>query len=167
MEGHMKSLVLGLVLFLTPVSSPRTAQFFTHSAVEPPFVCPITTPAEPMGLNDGNKALVTSLYPEGAVVFKPGGPGFVMKDGALSMKFGWWRLVPGRLTITGQRLDGPAPPLRARIPEGYGDIGFQSGGIVFPTPGCWEVTGHVGDRSLTFVTLVVKIGDGPARRGDW
>lgn len=30
--------------------------------------------------------------------------------------------------------------------------------------GCWEVTGRVGEASLTFVTMVTKIGDGPAWR---
>jgi hypothetical protein len=55
-----------------------------------------------------------------------------------------------------------APPLRSHIPAGYGDIGFQATGIIFPTPGCWEVTGRVGNASLTFITKVVKVGDGPS-----
>jgi hypothetical protein len=29
-------------------------------------------------------------------------------------------------------------------------------GLSFPTEGCWEVTGAVGDAELTFVTLVLK-----------
>ncbi|PYV41517.1 MAG: hypothetical protein DMG06_16860 [Acidobacteria bacterium] len=33
--------------------------------------------------------------------------------------------------------------------------------LIFPTPGCWEVTGRVGQGSLTFVTQVGKIGEGP------
>jgi len=79
------------------------------------------------------------------------------------MKFWWWRLVKGRLTIEGRRLDNPAPPLHSIIPDGYGEIGFQASGLVFPTPGCWEVTGRIGDKSLTFVTLVEKISEGPER----
>jgi hypothetical protein len=113
--------------------------------------------------NYGNDVLSTALYPEGKVVFKPGGPGFVLEDAALSMKFWWWRLVAGPLTIDGRRLDGPAAPLRATIPDGYGDIGFQSTALIFPTPGCWKVTGHVGYRTLTFITLVEKIGKGPGK----
>ena len=89
------------------------------------------------------------LWPEGKVVFKPGGAGVVLENGALSMKFPWWRIVRGRLTIEGRRLDGPAPLLRARIPDGYGEIGFQATALIFPTPGCWEVTGRVDDQSLT------------------
>lgn len=99
---------------------------------------------------------------DGTVVFKPGGAGFVLPDGSLSMKFAWQRGVRGALRIDGRRLDAAAPPLRAHIPAGYGDIGFQATGIIFPTPGCWEVTGRVGDATVTFITKVIKIGDGPS-----
>ena len=108
----------------------------------------------------GNGSLWTGLWPDGTVIFKPGGPGFVLEDGSLSMKFWWWRGVKGKLTIEGKRLDAEAPPLRARIPDGYGDIGFQATSLIFPTIGCWEVTGRVGDASLTFITRVVKLEDG-------
>jgi len=110
--------------------------------------------------NYGNGKLSTTLWPSGTVEFRPGGPGFVESDGARSMKWPWWRGTRGKLTIEGKRLDGSAPPLRASIPDGYGDIGFQSTGLIFPTAGCWEVTGKVGDASLTFVTRVVIVGVG-------
>lgn len=103
------------------------------------------------------------LWKDGTVVFKPGGAGFVTQDGSLGMKFGWRRGVRGRLTISGRRLDAPAMPLRAQIPDGYGDFGFQATYLIFSTPGCWEVTARVGDAALTFVTNVVKIAEGPAR----
>jgi hypothetical protein len=106
------------------------------------------------------------LWREGAVVFRPGGPGFVTPDGSLGMKFGWRRGVSGQLRIEGRRLDVPAPPLRAEVPCCYGERGFQASYVVFPTPGCWEVTGRVGDARVTFVTKVVKIADGPAWRRD-
>jgi hypothetical protein len=110
----------------------------------------------------GNGAIAVSLgWPDGTIVFKPRGPGFEMNDGSLSMKVGWWREVPGALRIDGRRLDADAPPLRARVPCCYGERGFQATSLIFPKPGCWEVTGHVGEASLTFVTRVVKIGAGP------
>src|SRR5262245_28067569 len=37
------------------------------------------------------------LWPEGTVVFKPGGAGFVTRNGSLGMKFGWMRGVSGEL----------------------------------------------------------------------
>lgn len=132
------------------------------------FKCPVTIVGTGSGGTYGNDALdVVLASPQGKVIFKPGGPGFIMRDGALSMKFGWNRKRPGQLTISGRRLDGDAPPMRARIPDGYRDSGLQPTSLVFPTPGCWEVTGHLGADSLTFVTLVELIGAGPAGRGDW
>ena len=128
--------------------------------------CPVSEPngAVPPGENPdfasnvlGNRASWVGLYPEGTVVFEPGGVGERSDlDGTFSMKFWWWRGVKGRLQITGRRLDGDAAALRANVPDGYGDTGFQSTALIFPTPGCWEVTGRVGDASLTFVTRVVS-----------
>jgi hypothetical protein len=110
----------------------------------------------PVKNSHGNGSLWTMLWPDGIVVFRPGGPGFVLSDGSLSMKLPWWRGVRGKLTIQGRRLDRSAPSLRADIPEGYGDTGFQATALIFPTEGCWEVTGRAGDASLTFVTRVVR-----------
>ena len=79
------------------------------------------------------------------------------------MKVGWQRKRKGKLEVSGKRLDGAAPPARAYIHD-YGDTGFQPIYLVFPTPGCWEITGEVSGGRLTFVTLVEKIGDGPTWR---
>ena len=32
---------------------------------------------------------------------------------------------------------------------------FQGSMLIFPTTGCWEITGHAGNASLTFVTEVL------------
>jgi hypothetical protein len=106
------------------------------------------------GASYGNGRLwVGGLWPDGVIA---AGPEFIQADGSVGMKFGWWRAVPGGLRITGRRLDGPAPPLRADVPAGYGQAGFQASGVDFPTEGCWEVTGAVGGATLTFVTFVVR-----------
>jgi hypothetical protein len=125
--------------------------------------CPVTKPngrtppgERPDPNHHGNGALWTVLWPDGTVVISPVGAGSVLSDGSLEMKFPWWRAVKGRLTINGRRLDASAPPLRAKIPEGYGDSGFQSSALIFPTPGCWEITGRVGTTTMTFVSRVVK-----------
>jgi hypothetical protein len=78
----------------------------------------------------------------------------VQSDGSIDWKFGWWRVTPGKLAITGRRLDAQAPPPRASVPDGYGDSGFQATGVLFPTEGCWEITGSLPNAKLTFVTLV-------------
>jgi hypothetical protein len=128
--------------------------------------CPVTWPsaAGPPGASPdtffgydsshGNgKLWVGGLWPNGVI---DAGPEFVDPDGSVGMKFGWWRAVPGHLGIMGRRLDAAAPPLRADVPSGYGETGFQASGVTFPTEGCWEVTGKVGKTTLTFVTFVTK-----------
>ena len=145
---------------LTPIEVV-SAGLTSGSTPLPP--CPVTVPngstppgEQPSPDHHGNGQLWTGLWPEGKVIFEPGGPGTIYADGFLGMKWGWWRGVEGQLTIEGRRLDAPAPPLRADIPSGYGETGFQAAGLIFPSEGCWEVTGQVGEAELTFVTLVVK-----------
>jgi hypothetical protein len=158
-------LVAGL-LFVAPVSE---AQPTAGEATAMYGSCRVTLRngvgilGNPMESAYGNGRLSVGLWPDGVVLFEPRGPGFITSNGSLGMKFGWRRGERGRLRIEGRRLDGMAEPLRAEIPDGNGDFGFQPSALIFPTPGCWEVTGRVGQASLTFTTMVVKIGDGPAR----
>lgn len=76
------------------------------------------------------------------------------RDGSITAKLGWWRAA-GRLRIAGRRLDAAAAPLRAVVPPGY-PAGFQATGLIFPTPGCWRVTGSAGGAHLAFVVRVVR-----------
>ena len=111
----------------------------------------------------GNALVSTALWPDGAITFKPGGPGFHTPDGALGMKFLWWRPGHEKLTVTGRRLDATAPPLRFSSGQATRED-FVPSYLIFPTPGCWEVTAQVGDHAdskLIFVTNVVKIAEGP------
>jgi hypothetical protein len=108
-----------------------------------------------------NEALQAQAPYDGKFEFKPGGPGFVDRDGALGIKVAWHRFMRGALIVGGKRLDGVAPPARAYMNKGYGHIGFQPIYLVFPTPGCWQITGRIADHSLTFVVYVEKIGEGP------
>lgn len=100
----------------------------------------------------GDDDLWVGGLPSGGVLLAE--PRWVMADGSVGWKLGWWRIASGHLTITGRRLDGPAPPLRSQVPDGYGSVGFQASGVGFPTEGCWEVTGSVGGASLSVVLSV-------------
>lgn len=103
----------------------------------------------------GNGKLFTTLWPEGTVVFEQGGPGEMRPDGSLSMKWPFWR-ASGTLRIGGRSLHRPGLRVTADIPDGYGDSGFQATGLIFPEPGCYEVTATAGGATLSFVTRVVK-----------
>jgi hypothetical protein len=125
--------------------------------------CPGTRPSrEPPipgeDFNYGNRYIGVNMWSKGRLVASRDGQtwGQVMPDGSIWAKVGWWRAVPGRLTIQGERLDAAAPPLRARVPAGYGSTGFQSTGLTFPTPGCWRVVGRLAGHELEFVVLVTK-----------
>jgi hypothetical protein len=105
---------------------------------------------------------VHGLWPDG-VIFKPDGAGFVTPSGGLGMKFGWTKAA-GKLVVTGRRLDGDAAPLRFSTKSPNLGAGFEASYLIFGGPGCWEVTAQLAERDdskLTFVTKVVKIGDGP------
>jgi hypothetical protein len=59
----------------------------------------------------------------------------------------------GELQWQARRLDGSATVGKQPAgPSGYGDSGFQAGGVSFPESGCWEVTYTLSDQyPLTFV----------------
>ncbi|MDQ5823429.1 MAG: hypothetical protein M3441_04345 [Chloroflexota bacterium] len=106
----------------------------------------------------GTNRLWTVLPREGSWSGLPHNP-----DG-YGQKVLWWREgyswtedPTPQLTVTGQRLDAPAPPLHAhKATNAYAeDIGSAMlVGVSFPTPGCWEITGRVHDQELSFVVWV-------------
>lgn len=142
-----------LALFFAATATAQDAHVSTNNAVK----CPSKS-----GYFENDSLGVTL---PAKFIFRPGGPGFVGADGALGMKVGWKRKKKGHLQISGRRIDASAPPARAYIFD-YGDTEFQPTYLVFPTPGCWEITGEVSGGRLTFVALVEKVSEGPAWRLD-
>lgn len=105
----------------------------------------------------GNGSVGTMLWPEGRAVFRPNGPGKVLNDGSLQMKFLWLKEPGARLAITGHRVDAPSIALRAQVDHQFDAADFQPSFLIFSGPGCWTVTADVGNASLTFITDVVRI----------
>lgn len=158
----MKSGIFVLMLLLVFINMDLKAQ--SHSS------CPVTTsngvrPPGEQGSGNyfgggwfGNGKLYTTLWKHGTVIFHPGGVGQVLPDGSLAVKWMWWRGddVIGRFSITGSRLDAPAPPLRAEFVDPR-DRGFQPSQVIFPTEGCWEVNAAAGGSTLRLITRVVDL----------
>jgi hypothetical protein len=136
--------------------------------------CPVTSPPvtwKPAGpefgpgrFNYGNARLRASLYWPGGILpagtLPDGGVmAVIQRDGSIRVKVGWWRGIPGRLVITGRRLDRPGGRVRADVPpnESYGDTGFIPSSIIFPSVGCWRVVGAQASARLVFVVEVTKI----------
>ena len=148
----------------TPLDAPAPAAELVAVGGSAGFKCPVTIPngaTRPGGkqsaYSHGNGGTIwTGTWPDGKVIFSRSDPGAISYAGVMSTKWGWWRGIPGELRIEGRRLDG-AGILEARIPDGYGETGFQVSALIFSSAGCWEVTGRVGSESLTFVTEVVIV----------
>ena len=149
MEGNLVKFTAAVVVFgfLSFVSADVQAQ---SRAPKPDAQCLVTTTNGIAGEDQvdpgsfGNPQVSVGpfgLWPNGTVLFQPGGAGFVTRDGSLGMKFGWRRGVSGQLKIDGRRLDAVSSALRSEVPSGYSDRGFQATYVIFPTEGCWEVTG--------------------------
>jgi hypothetical protein len=83
-------------------------------------------------------------------------------DGTLRYEFMWWAVgLEGRLTIRGERLDARSPPPLTQAASGWPQTGFRGSAfwasiVLFPTEGCWRVTGRVRDVSMSFVVRVVE-----------
>ena len=84
--------------------------------------------------------------------------------GSSVQKLLWWRQgyswkddPTPQLTVTGRRLDGPAPPLNAHEATNAFAEDIQSAMLVgadFPTPGCWEITGRLPHQQLSYVVWI-------------
>jgi len=160
----MRSVALAVTLALGCAALGATGSSAAKAQCKPTLpgrmALPASSPAA--GFNYGTAALRVQLgWPKGTLaagILPDGGSrAIVEENGSIHAKLGWWRGVPGALRITGRRLDADAPPLRAHVPTGYGPRGFQPTGLVFPTIGCWQVVGQLGDARLTFVVKVTKL----------
>jgi hypothetical protein len=113
--------------------------------------CPVTAPANG---TYGNGLLSTTLRRDGLLLRRP------EPDGTIFWKFGWSPSRPGGvLTVRGERLDAPSPPMRVLgVHWGYSSTGHGgwASAVLFPSEGCWRIRGRVRDVSLTFVVKVVR-----------
>jgi hypothetical protein len=72
-----------------------------------------------------------------------------------SIKVGWFRPAGAELVITGQRLDGDAPPLEVETSCCY-PTRFQASGLYFPTAGCWKITARAAESELSLIVRISK-----------
>jgi hypothetical protein len=146
----------------------------------PPSTCPVTRPGEqtftppesypanPPALYDaiwyGSDSLWTMLNPEGEVWNNLPYADNSGTSGRVQKTF-WWREGYQQvdeprpdILVTGQRLDKPGATFSAGSPGTNGmraDIGsFMLVGIEIPTPGCWEITGHYEETTLSYVVWI-------------
>jgi hypothetical protein len=158
-----KSLAMSVGGAVTPDTRPGNCRVTLPA--DGRFVPPSPFPAEPDGTGVfafwfGTEKLWTVLPVDG--IWELGH--YTPSDASYRQKlFLWrdgynWRAEPHpHLRVTGRRLDGQAPPLVARVSNGYRDgKSFMVVGMDIPTLGCWEITGNYDAQELTFVVWVAK-----------
>jgi hypothetical protein len=72
----------------------------------------------------------------------------------------WIRPAGADLSVTGQRLDGASPPMRAVLGLVVRDR-YVASKVHFPVPGCWEITAIAGGSRLSFVARVEPLPPQP------
>ncbi len=126
--------------------------------------CPVTLPNanRPPGQPRtvpwyGNGLLWAGVASDGVYAVSPDR---VAADGSIGNKLLWVTTPPWRApTVSGERLDSSAPPLRALGANrgSFSDAANPSfmTPVVFAAAGCWRVSARLGDVSLTYVVNVV------------
>jgi hypothetical protein len=158
------ALALGFGTQAKPGSAAANAGGACPVTIPPPGWTPTGPDFGPGQFNFGNGQIRAALYwPRGTLTAgtlpSGGAMAVIQRDGSIRLKLGWWRGIPGRLVITGRRLDRPRDRARADVPpnQSYGDAGFIPSSIIFPSVGCWRVVGRQGGAHLTFVVKVTKV----------
>jgi hypothetical protein len=139
----------------------------------PPASCPITQPPSPAftppapyppeapytnGFWYGTAALWTALPGHSVWAGLPHNPdGYTQKVLWWRQGYSWMDEPTPALTVTGERVDAPAPPLRvSRATNAFADE-IKSAmlvGVDFPTLGCWKLTGTYADQQLSVVVWI-------------
>src|ERR1700730_7794968 len=162
---------------LTPSAFPATPQKHLETpkpSDEIPSSCPVTKPSERPFVPPaayplagafwiGSEKLWTYITADG---IWSGLPHYTAEDSRFRQKLFWWHEgYDGRaerlphLTVTGERIDAPAPPITMDEHANAGwtddrEHAFIVVGIFIPTAGCWKVTGQYQGEELRYVVWV-------------
>jgi len=153
---------------VTPPPGPDARR--VRAAAVVPASCPVTQPPQPPFAPPAPLAPFAGHFWHGSVALWTQSPAdgiwqrLPQSDEGYGQKVLWWREgydwraePQPALTVTGRRLDGPAPPLVA--PQATNAFAAEIGsamlvGVIIPTTGCWELTGRYAGTALSFVIWV-------------
>lgn len=139
---------------------------------DPPADCPLTVPQDPLfeppspysdlGFEGefwyGSNSLWTAVPKNGVWFGLPHNPeGYTQKVFWWREGYVWTEEPEPALTVTGERLDAPAPPLIVSKATNAYASDIRSAmlvGVDFPTLGCWKITGQYRESELNFVVWV-------------
>lgn len=160
---------------LKEVVTPRpvTSTAPTTESPIPPATCPVTRPPSlpfippspypnhppvPGDFWYGDTNLWTVLPKTGVWSTLPHNPkGYTQKVFWWRKGYSWKDEPQPQLSVTGRRLDAPAPPLHVSRATNVFAEDIQSAmlvGVDFPSLGCWEISGRYAGTELSFVVWI-------------
>jgi len=110
----------------------------------------------------GTDALWTALDVDGTWHIKNNSDqrgGYVTKLVFWRRGFDWRKEPNPDLIVTARRIDGDAPSIAVAHANAVfvtGNTPAMMTGIRFPKGGCWEVSGHYGGQTLTFIVSLAE-----------
>jgi hypothetical protein len=171
----MQKIILWFTLILTLGLTACNLQSQETAALAAPAddTCPVTQPPDPRFIPPnpypasphasmfwyGSEGLWTAVPANGEWAALPhNAEGYTQKVFWWREGYSWQEEPEPQLSVTGRRLDAPAPPLNVSTATNAFAEDIQSAmlvGVDFPTLGCWEITGQYGGHELSFVVLVL------------
>jgi hypothetical protein len=156
MARTLRALIaLGVVAAATSmVVAPASATLARQAAVQtcggpirvvPPEDVPVALRADAKG--DGLVGSGTIWTPPRSLSEQPG---YSTEERYYRLKMPWLRSKPGRLKLTGTRVDGAGRFWADTAKPGeYPSVGFEPSALMFSTGGCWKIIAR--HRRSTFV----------------
>jgi hypothetical protein len=156
-----------------PERLARSSRAKATLRIEATPTCPVTLPngdrppGQPARMSwYGNGRLWAGLTADGT---RPVERFDLAADGSIGDKLLWVTTPRSeRPTISGERIDENAPPLRVLGVNrgsfsGAADPSYMSP-VSFPTAGCWRLRARAGDVSLVYVVRIVVVDENPRPR---
>jgi hypothetical protein len=170
----MQKITLWFILVLTLALTACNLQSQETAALAAPVkdTCPVTQPPDSRFVPPdpypesphasmfwyGSEALWTAVPVIGEWAALPhSAEGYTQKLFWWHEGYSWEKEPVPQLSVTGRRLDAPAPPLTASTGTHALAEDIHSAmlmGVGFPTAGCWEITGRYEGHELSFVILI-------------
>jgi hypothetical protein len=160
----MPRFVLGFAAaLLLSIVQPAKTECLTTPAPSPKFAPP--APYDSVRVSDnmfwyGTDALWTLLGADGVWHIENNADkhdGYVTKLVFWRKGFNWRKELEPALIVTARRLDADSPSVAVAHANPVfitSNTPAMMTGIRIPTAGCWEVTGHYGGHTLSFIVSV-------------
>ena len=138
--------------WMTPVHDVPQSITIGLPGTTPPGFDPDVLPVGYVDRWFGNDAIWVRLPRDGLLPARP------REGNMIGAKFPWWRVLSGQLQASSRRL-GSEKRIDADVNTvaQYGPRGFVPSDLVFDGPGCWDITGSLNGRTLSFVAIVVAV----------